>query len=59
MDLIRYLNCKVKIILTNGYYYVGKVLNADEDSLDLLDFKGQQVSLSKSIIQSIQEVKNE
>jgi RNase P/RNase MRP subunit p29 len=56
MDLIRYVGLKVKILLNNNYYYVGKVLNADENSLDLLDVKGQNVSLSKQTILSIQEV---
>jgi hypothetical protein len=57
MELTNYLGLKVKILLKwNNYYYVGVVSNADEFSLDLVDIKGQQVSLSKDIILSIQEV---
>jgi small nuclear ribonucleoprotein (snRNP)-like protein len=56
MDLNKYLGLKVKILLKNNYYYVGVVLNADESSLDLKDVKGQNVSLNKDIILSIQEV---
>jgi hypothetical protein len=56
MDLTNYVGLKVKIILTNKYYYVGKVISADEDSLDLRDFKGQLVSIRKIAIESIQEV---
>ena len=58
MDLIGYVGLKVKIILNNNYYYVGKVLSADENSLDLMDMKGHRVSLSKQSILTIQEVKN-
>ena len=56
MDLINYIGLKVKIILSYDYYYVGKVLSADENSLDLKDMKGQLVSLSKQSILSIQEI---
>lgn len=58
MDLNKYLGLKVKIVLKNNYYYVGIVLNADENSLDLKDVKGQFVSLSKDSILTIQEVQN-
>jgi len=56
MDLINYMGLKVKIILTNDYYYIGKVINADETSLDLIDMNNKRVSLIKSCISSIQEV---
>ena len=57
MDLIKYIGLKVKIVLlTNNYYYIGKVINADNNSLELLDVKGQNVSLSDSAILTIQEV---
>ncbi len=57
MELINYVGLKVKIILTNDYYYVGKVLSADDNSIDLKDIKGQLVSLKKESILSIQEVR--
>ena len=56
MDLVNYIGLKVKIILTNDYYYVGCVLSADENSIDLKDIKGQLVSLTKESIVTIQEV---
>ncbi len=56
MDLTNYNGLKVKIILKNSYYYVGKVLSADETSLTLKDIKGQLVSLSSDSISTIQEV---
>ncbi len=56
MNLINYIGLRVKIILHNNYYYVGLVLSADENSLDLKDIKGHLVSVSKESISSIQEV---
>ncbi len=56
MDLINYIGLKVKIILTNDYYFIGKVISADENSLYLIDMKGQKVSLKKDSILTIQEV---
>jgi len=58
MDLINYIGLKVKIILTNKYYYIGEVLSADDNSLDLMDFKGHKVSIKKDMISTIQEVQN-
>lgn len=58
MDLINYIGLKVKIILVNQYYYIGDVTNADEDSLDLKDIKGNKVSIKKTSIFTIQEVGN-
>lgn len=57
MDLINYVGLKVKIVLLNNYYYVGRVVTADENSLDLIDINLNKVSLSKSSISTIQEVK--
>jgi RNase P/RNase MRP subunit p29 len=56
MDLINYIGLKVKIILLNNYYYVGVVISADENSLDLKDINNHLVSLNKQSILSIQEV---
>ena len=58
MDLLSYTGLKVKVVLKNNYYYIGLVLTADEDSIDIRDFKGQLVSLSKDSILTIQEVSN-
>ena len=57
MDLIGFIGKKVKIVLADSYYYIGQVLNADLDSLDLLDIRGNRVSIAKGSISTIQEVK--
>lgn len=56
MDLIRYIGLKVKIILTNKYYFIGKVTDADEESLTLIDINNKSVSLKKDSISTIQEI---
>lgn len=57
MDLISYLQKLVHITLTNEFYYVGQVVDADENSLTLIDKKGKRVSLTKNSIVTIREVK--
>lgn len=57
MDLIKYNGLKVKITLKNNYYYIGKVINSDIDSIELLDIKGNLISLSEEAILTIQEVR--
>ena len=56
MDLISYLNKRVYISLSNGFYYTGVVLSADDESITIRDKTEKQVSISKNIILSIKEV---
>lgn len=56
MDLLTYLNLKVYINLTNGFYYTGIVINADSESITLRDKNNKLVSLKKEVIQSITEL---
>ena len=56
MDLLIYIGLKVKIVLVNDYYYIGKVLSADEDSIDIIDMKKKRVGLKKQSILTIQEI---
>ena len=57
MNLINYIGLKVKIILVNDYYFIGKVIDADENSIDLIDKNNQKVSLKKESILTIQEIR--
>lgn len=59
MELNKYDGLKVKITLKNGYYYIGKVTGVGKSSIELLDIKGNNVSLSEQAILTIQEVKEE
>jgi len=56
MELINYIDCVVKLNTSNGFYYTGKVVSADEDSITLIDKTGKRVTLSVNIILDIQEV---
>lgn len=56
MDLSIYLNKRVLIILTNQFTYTGKVIEADRNSLVIIDKNNCRVSLSESYIQLIKEV---
>ncbi len=56
MNLVTYLNLRVHIVLTNEFYYIGKVIEADEHSLTIIDKRGLKVTLKKEIIASIVEL---
>ncbi len=56
MELLGFIGLKVKIVLLNNYYFVGKVTSADDNSLDMIDMNGKLVSLRKESILTIQEV---
>lgn len=56
MELIIYLDKIVYITILNGYYYTGKCISADGDSITIIDKNDHTVSLSKESIVSIREV---
>ncbi len=58
MDLIKYIGKYVRIELENNFYYAGKVINADENSIEFIDKNGQNVSLRVEVIFSIRECSN-
>ena len=58
MQLINYLDKIIYVTLSNGFYYSGKCLDADENSITLLDKNGSRVSLTKDMIVMIREVSN-
>jgi len=58
MDLDSYVGKRCKIELTNSFYFEGKVIQVLEDSIILIDKKGQRVTLPKTSIFLIREVSN-
>lgn len=58
MELSRYVNKKVKVELPNNYFYEGRILKEDGDSIQLRDREGKVVTISKKSILFIREVKN-
>jgi len=56
MELSKYIGKYVRIDLTNRYFYEGIVLNADDNSIELKDRKGNLVSIKEEAISFIREV---
>jgi len=56
MDLTKYLNKRVQIILYNNFTYVGLVIDCDSDSITIIDKNNSNVSLKENSIQFIKEV---
>lgn len=56
MKLVIYLGKIVYITLANGYYYSGKVIDATEEDITIIDKNNKTVSLSRDVIISIREV---
>ena len=57
MDLTIYLDKRVHIILTNGFTYIGLVVQADDNSVTLIDKNNSQVCLKETSIDLIKELK--
>lgn len=58
MDLLAYLDKRVRIVLPNNFYYIGKVVDCTEDDITLIDKTNKRVCLRKEMIMSILEVDN-
>lgn len=56
MRLDIFLHKKVYIVTTYNFTYVGQVLEAEEDSILILDKKGEAVYLKSDSIANIREV---
>ena len=56
MELKDYINCSVHIELHNGFFYIGRVLSADDDFIEIFDRTNKKVSISKQSIASLKEV---
>ena len=48
----------IKVILNNGFYYKGEILNENEKFLTIKDIRGKEVTITKNSI-SIREVTDE
>lgn len=58
MDFVSYIDSLVHITLSDGFYYIGKIINADEHGLNLIDKVGKKVFISNSSVATIREVIN-
>ena len=53
MKLIKYINRRVQIVLKNGFTYIGLVIDADKNSITLIDKTNRERTLSESSIDYI------
>ena len=56
MELNKYINKRVQIILNNGFTYVGLVVDFDDDSITLIDKNNSRVCLREVLINFIKEL---
>ena len=58
MNFSVYLSKCVKVDVSSGYYYCGKVIDVDENFLSLIDKNSKNVTISIKDIMNIREVSN-
>lgn len=58
MELSTYLNTKVQIILSNGFTYIGLVIDVDENSITIIDKTNSKVCIKEVSINFIKEIEN-
>ena len=56
MDFVRYINSIVHITLLDNFYWVGRVISADDECLEMIDKTGKRVTLRNQQIATIREV---
>lgn len=56
MDFTNYLDKKVQIILKNGFTYIGKCVDTDNNSITIIDKTSSQVCIKEDSIDLIKEV---
>ena len=56
MELGKYVGKFVKVDLSNGFYYSGRVTSADATSLEIVDKNNHLVTISINTISFIREV---
>jgi len=54
-----YVGKWVKIDISNGYYFSGKIIDSDENSITLRDKNNRLVTLKIDDILNVREVRNE
>lgn len=52
-----YLGKNIKIVLLNGYYFKGKVIDITEKSVVLIDINSKRVCLDASNIMTAEEIR--
>ena len=55
-SLKQYVDCTVKLILSNNFWYKGKVTSVSEKEFAFVDIKGNNISVDPSFILMVEEV---
>lgn len=58
MDFSLFVGKVCKIDVSSGYFHKGKVLDADENFISLIDEKGNSITLSITTVLNVREVSN-
>jgi len=58
MDFVSYINSVVHITLLDGFFWIGKITNADEQGINLIDKFGKKVFISNQSVATIREVQS-
>jgi small nuclear ribonucleoprotein (snRNP)-like protein len=56
MELSKYVGKRIRIDLSNGYFYEGICQDTDENSLTIIDLKNNLVTIKESAISFVREV---
>ena len=56
MELSKYVGKRIRLELTNGYFYEGVCQSADDNSLTILDRNNKVVEIKEIAISFIREV---
>lgn len=56
MDFVSYIDSVVHITLLDNFYYIGRIISADSDGIEMIDKTGKRVTLRNSQVQTIREV---
>lgn len=58
MEFVSYIGSVVHITLLDNFYYIGKIISADEQGINLIDKTGKKVFISNKSVATIREVQN-
>ena len=58
MDFCMYVDKIIKVDISNGYYYLGKVVETDDKFLSLIDKNNKLITVAIRDILNIREVGN-
>jgi len=58
MDFVSYINSVVHITLLDGFFWIGKITNADSQGINLTDKFGKKVFISNQSVATIREVQS-